>query len=321
MNDKLDLNTRIYTDIQGLSQLKNKDKSVAKKEVAQQFEAMLMQMVMRSMRDATKAVSSGLFSNNAMDIYEDMFDKQLSMTMSSSNLGFAKLVERQLDQLTGEVSTPDIVGEHHAQTSNFVAPATYSQNKPVEVEEVEKKAIVEGKVTQEAPIAKTSHMFSSPEEFIKTLWSNAKKAAATIGAAPEILIAQAALETNWGKSILQQGTDNGSSHNLFNIKADSAWANKTAPVDTLEQKDGVLVKEKSTFRSYASFQESFMDYISFLKNQGRYNEALNKAANPQQFVHALQSAGYATDSQYANKIMKIFSSQTFKDLINKVKNI
>jgi flagellar protein FlgJ len=160
--------------------------------------------------------------------------------------------------------------------------------------------------------------FSSPEEFVRKLWPLAKFTASFIGGDPEILLAQAALETHWGKNILPSDKGN-SSHNLFNIKADNSWAHKTATVASLEQKNGVLVKEKSLFRSYSSYYDSFLDYANFLKQNNRYADALNKALNPEQFVHALQNAGYATDGDYADKILKIFSSPTFKHLIAKVK--
>ncbi len=159
--------------------------------------------------------------------------------------------------------------------------------------------------------------FSTPEQFVKTLWSSAKHAAKILGVDPRILMAQAALETNWGKKILPHGID-GSTFNLFNIKADNSWDKKTTTVATLEQKNGTLTKEKASFRAYDSFVDSFKDYVSFLKSNGRYNEALSKVTDPGQFIHALQKAGFATDQNYADKILKIFSSKTFKNIVDKM---
>jgi flagellar protein FlgJ len=161
--------------------------------------------------------------------------------------------------------------------------------------------------------------FSSPEDFVKKLWTTANIAAGILGVHPEILLAQAALETNWGKSILQHSNGR-STHNLFNIKAGNDWNKDTTSINSVEQKQGVLVKEKSTFRSYSSFTDSFFDFVNLLKQNGRYSDVLNKVSDPRQFIQALQKAGYATDQNYADKILKIFSSPMFQNLVSKVKN-
>lgn len=318
MVDKISSDVKVYTDLQSLERLRyqsKKDSNSVKKEVAQQFEAMLMQIVMRSMRDANKALSSDLFGNSdQMDFYQDMFDKQLSLLTSDSGTGFAQIVEKNIDQqYASQNNKPDT-------TIKKPTPQELKHNKPLfqldrQSETTAKTVISTYEKLPPAPPKKT--VFSSQEEFVKTLWSAAKSAAKSIGADPKVLLAQAALETNWGKKIIPQDK-NRSSFNLFNIKADHSWEKQTVAMNTLEQKDGVLSKAKSVFRSYDSFVESFKDYAQFLKQNGRYSEALKKAADPHQFIQALQSAGYATDANYADKILKIFSSQTFKSLVNKL---
>lgn len=312
MNDKVTYDTRVYTDIQGLQNLKyTKNADAAKKEVAQQFEAMLMQMVMHSMRDANKTFSSGLFGSQEMDLYQDMFDKQMSLLMSNSHLGFAKMVEKNIDNMQSSPSNPD--------TSHSTSPPSVDYQPVVSTKLTESEHNDSLPEKPDVQTHQTQEGFSSQGEFIKKLWHSAKIAASFIGASPEILLAQAALETNWGKNVLPYF--NNSSHNLFNIKADLNWRSKTTTVDSLEQKNGVLVKEKSNFRSYDSFDESFLDYANFLRQNDRYSDALNKAENPEKFVNALQNAGYATDQQYANKILKIFSSHSFKNEVAKIKQI
>ena len=167
-------------------------------------------------------------------------------------------------------------------------------------------------------LAQIKQIFKNKEDFVKHIWTAAKQAASSLGIDPGILIAQAALETDWGKKIISH--ENSSSFNLFNIKADPGSTRKTGPIETIEQKEGVLVKEKSFFRRYESFKESFMDYVSFLKNNLRYNEALEKRGNPQEYITALQNAGYATDSHYADKVMSIFSSNGFKKILSTIKD-
>lgn len=311
MNDLTNYNSRVYTDIQGLHGLKYESNTpAAKKEVAEQFEAILMQMVMHSMRDANKAFASDLFGTQQMDIYQDMFDKQLSLLMSNSNLGFAKMVEQNIDHLQSPGKMLD------------ATPPTYSSPVPaaiVEEREIKQQpAILQQILSSHREALSRIGKFSSPEEFVRQLWPLAKFAANAIGAKPEILLAQAALETNWGKSVISR-SNNDSTHNLFNIKADTSWNNKTATVDSLEQINGVLVKEKSSYRSYDSYIDSFMDYVNFLRQNNRYSAALQKVDNSEQFIHALQAAGYATDQQYGDKIMKIYGSSSFQGWINKAK--
>jgi flagellar protein FlgJ len=312
MYDKVANDASVYTNVQGLEQLradvKNNPKA-AKKEVSQQFEAILVQMMLRSMRDANKSFSSDLLNNDQMDFYQDLFDKQLSLALSSHGMGVAGAIEKNID-------------EHHLAGTSDETPAETPPALTLPERIQPQQAIPVS--TQLAAVAapqtppKTENVaFDSQESFIKHLWPTAKFAAKMIGVSPEVLIAQAALETNWGKKILPHNQST-SSFNLFNIKAGGNWAEKTTTMDSLEQRNGVLVKEKSSFRSYESFKESFADYIHLLQQNSRYKDALDKATNPQEFVHALQNAGYATDSNYADKILKIFDSRSFQNVIAKL---
>ncbi|OLU32680.1 flagellar rod assembly protein/muramidase FlgJ [Pseudomonas sp. PA15(2017)] len=146
--------------------------------------------------------------------------------------------------------------------------------------------------------------FKSAKEFMETMLPMAEKAAAKLGVDPTYLVAQAALETGWGKSIIKQG-DGSSSYNLFGIKTHNTWDGDSARVMTIEYQNGKAVKEAASFRSYESFAHSFEDYVSFLQNNGRYEKALSSTANPEQFARELQKAGYATDPQYARKVSQI----------------
>jgi len=117
-------------------------------------------------------------------------------------------------------------------------------------------------------------------------------------------VAQAALETGWGKSVMRN-SDGSSSHNLFGIKASGNWEGDSARAITSEFRDGQFVKETAAFRSYDSYQDSFHDLVSLLQNNSRYQEAVKAADKPEQFVQELQKAGYATDPNYASKISQI----------------
>ncbi|MDD1965666.1 flagellar assembly peptidoglycan hydrolase FlgJ [Pseudomonas putida] len=156
----------------------------------------------------------------------------------------------------------------------------------------------------QTPLAPGKAAFANADEFVATMLPLAKDAAARIGVDPTVLVAQAALETGWGKSIMRQ-SDGSSSHNLFGIKAQGGWQGPEARAITSEFRDGKMVKETADFRSYDSYADSFHDLVSFLQNNNRYQATLKSADNPEQFVKELQKAGYATDPGYASKISQI----------------
>jgi flagellar protein FlgJ len=155
----------------------------------------------------------------------------------------------------------------------------------------------------------------SPERFIEQLYSQAQKAAGVLGVKPEVLLAQAGLETGWGKKMLKS-QDGESSFNLFNIKATKKWEGDFVTVPTLEYRDGIAVKEQSAFRSYKNPQDSFADYIDLINENPIYKRALQNADDPKQYVRELQRAGYATDPNYAKKIIDIMNSDSMKKTLS-----
>ena len=163
---------------------------------------------------------------------------------------------------------------------------------------------VYGRAVAQPPLAPAKKAFSSADEFVATMLPMAQQAADRIGVDPRYLVAQAALETGWGKSVMRQ-QDGSSSHNLFGIKAGSSWKGDQARAITSEFRNGQMVKETAEFRSYASYQDSFHDLVTLLQSNNRYQEVLKSADNPEQFVRELQKAGYATDPDYASKISQI----------------
>ncbi|MFJ7312469.1 flagellar assembly peptidoglycan hydrolase FlgJ [Pseudomonas sp. NPDC098747] len=163
---------------------------------------------------------------------------------------------------------------------------------------------VYGRAMAQIPLAPAKKAFSSADAFVNTMLPMAKEAADRIGVDPRYLVAQAALETGWGKSVMR-AQDGSSSHNLFGIKASSNWQGDSARAITSEFRNGAMVKETAEFRSYASYKDSFHDLVTLLQSNNRYQEVLKSADNPEQFVRELQKAGYATDPNYASKISQI----------------
>ena len=166
---------------------------------------------------------------------------------------------------------------------------------------------VYGRAVAQPPLAPAKKAFSSQDEFVATMLPMAEAAAKRIGIDPKYLVAQAALETGWGKSVMR-AEDGSSSHNLFGIKAGKSWQGGQARAITSEFRDGAMVKETEQFRSYDSYQDSFHDLVTLLQSNDRYKDVVKSADNPERFVRELQKAGYATDPNYANKISQIAHS-------------
>jgi flagellar protein FlgJ len=168
---------------------------------------------------------------------------------------------------------------------------------------------IHGRAVAQIPLAPAKKAFSSADEFVNTMLPMAKEAADRIGVDPRYLVAQAALETGWGKSVMR-AQDGSSSHNLFGIKAGSSWKGDSARAITSEFRNGEMVKETAEFRSYDSYKDSFHDLVTLLQTNNRYQEVVKSADNPEQFVRELQKAGYATDPAYASKISQIARQMT-----------
>ncbi|WP_419708998.1 flagellar assembly peptidoglycan hydrolase FlgJ [Pseudomonas sp. NFX224] len=168
---------------------------------------------------------------------------------------------------------------------------------------------IHGRAIAQIPLAPAKKAFSSADEFVNTMLPMAKEAADRIGVDPRYLVAQAALETGWGKSVMR-AQDGSSSHNLFGIKASSNWQGNSARAITSEFRNGEMVKETAEFRSYDSYKDSFHDLVTLLQSNNRYQDVLKSADNPEQFVRELQKAGYATDPDYASKISQIAKQMT-----------
>jgi len=302
----------VYADLQGLNRLKyqaGQDAKAALPEVAKQFESLFVQMAMKSMRQAGAPQESGLIDNEQSRFYRDMYDQQMALHLAKSGgLGLAKPLEKQLggaaaNSKAGEVVEGKTLDEYR---QGREAPAAK------EASGSESGGAVGGSGPtarpESGPAAKnhdaSSHRFANRKEFINRLMPHAEAAAAELGIDPRVLLAQAALETGWGRSVIKNA-DGSSSFNLFGIKAGGHWDGKRAGVRTLEYEQGVPVRKAASFRAYDNYAESFADYVSFLKENPRYATALTKSDNSAAYVRELQKAGYATDPQYANKILSI----------------
>jgi flagellar protein FlgJ len=310
-----------YFDLQGLDQLRQKAQGNSKesiREVANQFESMFASMLIKSMRQANEAFETDSpFNNKNTKFYTDMQDKQLALDISRhGSLGLADALVRQLDPMS--ISRPQGIPEDKLVMPNSEKVKMMDINKMLPAVDLNKpdqtqaSVIVFDKTKQQSTNNNINNtVFTDQKSFIDTVMPYAKKMAKALGISPAVLIAQSALETGWGKKIIN-GADNQSSFNLFNIKAQKGWQGDKVTKDSLEVENGIGIKRRSEFRSYQGFAQSFTDYGQFINNNQRYKEALQQGTDAGRYAEELQKAGYATDPQYAEKIKQIMNNETFK---------
>jgi flagellar protein FlgJ len=166
------------------------------------------------------------------------------------------------------------------------------------------RQLSKGTVGESAAVQPTDDSkVATPEErehFISGLMPQASEAARELGVDPHSLIAQAALETGWGRS--QPGGD---SHNLFGIKAGPDWNGASVQANTQEFNGAVATRDVASFRAYESPRQSVEDYVRVIRDNPRYAEAMNTGSDVQAFANALQRGGYATDPDYARKLAAV----------------
>lgn len=292
----------VYTDFNGTARLRNQakqDPKAALNETARQFEALFIQMAVKSMRQAVP--NGGLTDGKRSQMFRDMYDQQLAVELGKrTSLGFADLLVRQLGGDPSPDNAKPGMSLNDYRSSAPVKPRTASfehatNESPKSSAQNTARANNSGRTPHRtADTASQVKPFANPEEFVNALWPHAQEAAAELGVDPKLLLAQAALETGWGKSMAARG-NNDHSHNLFGIKADRQWDGRRIVARTFEYADGQIIRNRAAFRAYDDYAESFRDYVQFLKTNPRYAAALKHADDPRRFMASLQKAGYATD--------------------------
>ncbi|MCV2885480.1 flagellar assembly peptidoglycan hydrolase FlgJ [Aestuariibacter sp. AA17] len=305
MQNQLEMSRNVH-DFKGIDNLRRAaqegDES-ALKEAAQQFEAIFVQMMLKSMRQAQDALSDkdSPFNSQQVKFYRDMHDQQLAVDLASSgSMGLADLIIQQLSP-NKEGFTPASIIRQDGNLSSLLSENRVNRRdkpaSPLALSDVDNASNSQPAKRQ---------VFDTPESFIDALVPVVEQEAAKLGLDPHALVAQAAVETGWGKHMIH-GTNGQNSHNLFGIKANQGWQGERAHVDTLEYRDGVAKKEKAHFRAYDSFADSVKDYVSFVSENPRYKQAIRQVEQPQQYFSELQKAGYATDPNYADKVISVLN--------------
>ncbi|MGZ5885117.1 MAG: flagellar assembly peptidoglycan hydrolase FlgJ [Burkholderiaceae bacterium] len=258
----------------------NQNSPDALKGVAKQFEALFMNMIMKSMRDATP--QDGMFDSEQTKMYTSMMDQQISQSLANRGVGLADMLVRQL---SNRVSSVDAQG------------LPINQGQP--------DALLK---TDQTPAAAkpAGSQSSNVKAFQDELMPHAEAASRETGIPAKFMLGQAALESGWGKREIK-AADGTSSHNLFGIKASADWKGKVVTAATTEYVNGVPVTKMEKFRAYDSYADSFRDYAKLLSSNPRYENVLANSHDASSFARGLQQAGYATDPHYAAKLTKIIT--------------
>jgi flagellar protein FlgJ len=284
-------------------------------------------MMIKNMRKT--GMEDPLFNSPAMSSYRDMYDQQLGLELSrGQGIGLAEAIVRQLQHQAGMNNEVPAQTDAQQRTLKMPERRTFYQSDIVNKAPLETaESNTTGTVSAAGGLSATA--FNSPQDFVQKLWPMAEKTAAQLGVNPEVILSQAALETGWGKYIIAD--NNKSSFNLFNIKADKSWQGERMAKVSMEFIHGKPVQQKSDFRAYDSFAESFQDYTKFIQNNPRYHSifAVNEKAehklhnsshagkpdalNNNSYIQQLHEAGYATDPQYAKKVLRVLNSDAIQE--------
>ena len=276
-------NNTLAADSQSLGNLKLQAGSSspgAIQETAKQFESLFMRELLKSMREASAPMKSGMFDNAGSDMGTDLLDQQFAVKMSGQPGGLSAMIAAQLTKQAGVQAN---------------SPTT-------------QKAVVSPPAQSSGSSTRSS---SSPTAgqvaFVNKLADAASKAEQASGIPASYLIGQAGHETGWGQHEIRQ-KGGAPSFNLFGIKATAGWNGKVAEVTTTEYTNGVAQKKVAKFRAYGSYEESFKDYAKLIGDSPRYAQAKLQTSSPQAFASGLQKAGYDTDPEYAAKLSRAINT-------------
>ena len=317
-----DFSNQLALDANGLTSLKKtaKDNSPeAIKGVAKQFEAVFINMMLKSMREASP--QDGPFNTEQNKLYTSMFDQQLSQKLASGKgIGLADVLVRQLSKgasapidptTTDAPISSKALGLNRSGVSlsayNTAASANvnskYAHSQPLLQRASEILSNVEG-VGIEIASAVGSAVKDTATSFANKMGSYARQASEASGLPANFMMGQAALETGWGKKEIK-GADGTISHNLFGIKATASWTGKVVSAVTTEYINGEKQQRVEKFRAYDSYADSFKDFANMITNSPRYQNVVNNLSNPTNYAEAMAKAGYATDPDYAKKLASV----------------
>lgn len=296
--------TPAVTDLGAFASLKasaRENDPAAVRKAAQQFEALFTQQLLKSARAAN--LGDDVLGGGQTEFYQDMFDQQMSLHLSSGKgMGLADVLVKQMMGPGAAAAA----GEG-ADTAMSTELPRYVGYRPVT--SLARDLVATQGSKSAAGSASAGDSSSDADAFVDRIRPHATRAARALGVPAEAIIAQAALETGWGRHVPSHA-DGTPSYNFFGIKADSSWNGDRLEKTTHEHLGGRMQKVSAAFRSYDSVGAAFDDYARFLQSNPRYADALKQGDDAGGFVQGLQDAGYATDPAYADKLLKLVGSST-----------
>ena len=292
------------------------DPQAGLKQVAQQFEALMLQTMLKSMRDATP--QDGPMDSEQTRFYTAIMDQQLAQNLSTTGkLGFAKLIEQQLGRGLVSGAALDPAASLEALQKSLVAQQ--AANSAANLNSISAPTTGGGaERIRSTPVksdgsAGAVGVSGNASEFVNRIWPHAVEASNAIGVPPQFLVAHSALESAWGKSEMRAG-DGSPTYNLFGVKAGRSWQGPSVELQTTEYVDGVAQTSREKFRVYGSYAEAFRDYANLLKTNARFSTVLGQQDGTK-FAGSLQQSGYATDPLYADKLSRIINGPTLRQAL------
>ncbi|MCX7250464.1 MAG: flagellar assembly peptidoglycan hydrolase FlgJ [Burkholderiales bacterium] len=296
-------------DVQGLNSLRQSAKQnspEALKASAQQFEGLFINMMLKSMRQATAA--AGQEQSQDSQLYTSMLDQQLSQTMAQRGIGLADMMLRQMQRQPGALSGANAAGGAAAVPGQQPGVGSPDAAGTGTGANVDANASAVGAAAAKRPLrsasAPATGVVARVQGFIQGVGQHAEQASQRTGLPTSFIVGQAALESGWGRRQIKM-PDGAPSHNLFGIKAGPGWNGKVAEVVTTEYVGGVAQRKVAKFRAYDSYAEAFNDYASVLLKNPRYQSVLASGQTVAGFAQGMQKAGYATDPAYADKLARV----------------
>jgi flagellar protein FlgJ len=313
-------------DLEGLGELKRRaqrDDPRALADVAVQFEALFIGMMLESARSAS--LGSGLFDGGETEQYLALMDRQVALELArQGGFGFGKLLERQLAPHEDGASAPEAPSSGAPRRAAFalrpdapaggeaaIAAPPRASAEPSTAEFP--RGLPASLAALGAAEAADASAEPTPAEFVTALLPEAHAAADALGVEPRLLLAQAALETGWGRASPER--DGESANNLFGIKAGASWTGAAVEHWTLEHADGAMAPQRERFRAYGNTADSFADYVGLISTARRYADALAQSSDPEAYARAVTKAGYATDPNYADKWLAIYHGQRLEQAL------
>lgn len=286
----------------------------ADRQIAQQFEALFIQQLLKQARQSSGI--QGMFESDQTRLARSLSDEQMALQLADPGIGLAQAL---LSQIRGGSDAKAVGGAALSSAPELAASRLPGLRSRIGGEQGGEQSEQFSSISSlidvlaQSPLAQAAQaVFSAVkgapehiENFVSKMASAARHAASESGVPAQLILSQAALESGWGRREIR-GEDGSQSYNLFGIKASPNWGGKVVSVMTTEYENGVARKLVQPFRAYGSYAESFADYARLISQNERYSAVVG-ASSAEAAAHSIQKAGYATDPDYAKKLISIMA--------------